>query len=283
MFTLIENNEDLSFLNKELLQRPYIGVDTEFRRTSKSNMRLALLQINDSKEIFLIDTVSIEDPMDSCSFLSSRSVTKVFHSFREDLEAIYSWTGEPIKNVFDTQFANSLLDGKFSVSYQDLVKEKFGVSIEKKETQSNWLKRPLRESQLDYAASDVLYLVDLYLFQLSELKSEGKSDWLEEEVEFMTEKILSETDKKECKDIFLDRPIRKAEERKILEKFGTTVEEISKREKINPTFLLSKINQREFLKLFLKKGLDAAMDEITPWKRKLLKKNLEQIFKITDK
>ena len=57
MFTFIESIEDLAFLNQELLLKPYVGVDTEFRRTTKDNMRLALLQINDVEEIYLVDTV----------------------------------------------------------------------------------------------------------------------------------------------------------------------------------------------------------------------------------
>ena len=51
MFTLIETEEDLDFLNTELLQKPYLGVDTEFRKTRKDNMKLALLQVNDEEEI----------------------------------------------------------------------------------------------------------------------------------------------------------------------------------------------------------------------------------------
>ena len=45
MFTLIETSEDLRFLNNELLKKSHVGVDTEFRRTSKTNMKLALIQI----------------------------------------------------------------------------------------------------------------------------------------------------------------------------------------------------------------------------------------------
>ena len=100
-FNLIETLDDLIFLNKELLLRPYVGVDTEFRRTTKDNMRLALLQINDSEEIYLIDTVLIEDPQENASFLFSDSVTKIFHSCKEDIEAIYSWTGQIMVNLFE--------------------------------------------------------------------------------------------------------------------------------------------------------------------------------------
>ena len=84
MFTFIDSIEDLAFLNKELLQKSYIGVDTEFRRTTKDNMRLALLQINDAEEIYLVDTVLIEDPQEHASFLFSESVTKISHSCKED-------------------------------------------------------------------------------------------------------------------------------------------------------------------------------------------------------
>ena len=71
MFTFIDSIEDLNYLNKELLGKPYIGIDTEFRRTTKDNMKLALLQVNDNEEIYLIDTVLITNPGESCSFLFS--------------------------------------------------------------------------------------------------------------------------------------------------------------------------------------------------------------------
>mgnify|MGYP000883112046 CR=1 FL=1 len=162
MYTYIETVEDLSFLNKELLERPYLGVDTEFRRTTKDNMRLALLQINDGEEIYLIDTVLIDKPENVCDFLFSNSVTKIFHSCKEDLEALRSWSNNEILNIYDTQTAHALLGGTFSISYQNLVKDKLGLYVSKEETRTNWLKRPLTEAQLNYAASDVYYLIDLY-------------------------------------------------------------------------------------------------------------------------
>ena len=71
MFTFIQSLEDLAFLNQELLSKNYVGVDTEFRRTTKYNMRLALLQVNDGEEIYLIDTVLIDNPKEHASFLFS--------------------------------------------------------------------------------------------------------------------------------------------------------------------------------------------------------------------
>ena len=164
MFTLIETFEDLGFLNKELLQCPYIAIDTEFRRTTKDNMQLALMQINDSSEIYIIDCLQIKEPKEISSFLSSPETKKIFHSCREDIEAIYSWTKARVLNIYDTQISNSLLGGTYSISYQDLVKEKIGLEVSKDETRTNWLRRPLTEAQLNYAASDVYYLLDLTTF-----------------------------------------------------------------------------------------------------------------------
>ena len=59
MFYLIENNIDLQDLDKELLNHKLIGVDTEFRRKSKEDIKLALIQINNGDEIFLIDCIAI--------------------------------------------------------------------------------------------------------------------------------------------------------------------------------------------------------------------------------
>ena len=96
MFTLIETSEDLLFLNQELLQCPCVAIDTEFRRTTKDNMKLALMQVNDSNEIYLIDCLQIKEPKEICSFLSSQDTKKIFHSCREDIEAIYSWTKQGV-------------------------------------------------------------------------------------------------------------------------------------------------------------------------------------------
>jgi ribonuclease D len=71
LYTLIDSLDDLSVLNQELLKKGFVGIDTEFRRTTKDNMRLALLQVNDGEEIYLIDAVKIPDPLNYCSFLHS--------------------------------------------------------------------------------------------------------------------------------------------------------------------------------------------------------------------
>jgi len=266
MFTLVETFEDLTFLNEELLHCPYIAIDTEFRRTTKDNMKLALMQVNDSNEIYLIDCLQIKEPKEICSFLSSPDTKKIFHSCREDIEAIYSWTEKEVLNIYDTQIANSLLGGSFSISYQGLVKEKIGLKVGKEETRTNWLRRPLSEAQLNYAASDVYYLIDLYRLQREEFSETNKLEWLEEEL-----------NKTSVPDSFVETPkerlfsIQKKEEKEILIEFNNIINEISKIEEINPTLFFSKQKQKILMNNILSLGLDEALKGITKWRAGLIK------------
>ena len=273
MFTLIQTLEDLIFLNEELLKCPYVAVDTEFRRTTKDNMKLALMQVNDSSEIYLIDCLQIKEPRETCSFLSSPDPKKIFHSCREDIEAIYSWTNKGVLNIYDTQIANSLLGGTYSISYQALVKEKIGLKVSKDETRTNWLKRPLTEAQLNYAASDVYYLIDLYRLQSEEFSKTNKLEWLEEE-----------SNKDSALDSFIELPrdklfsIQKKEEKEILNEFNNMVNKISRIERINPTLLFSKQNQKILVLNTLSFGLEIALQGITNWRSRLIKENFSSLM-----
>jgi len=275
LFTFIDSLEDLAYLNKELLTKSYVGVDTEFRRTTKDNMRLALLQINDGEEIYLIDTVAIVDPKDQCSFLYSKSVTKIFHSCKEDLEAVYSWTKEIMVNIFDTQLANSFLDGNYSIGYQGLVHQKLGIDLNKNETRSNWIRRPLSDSQLKYAALDVEYLIYLYESQIKELQRSNKLNWLNEDIERLIYLTFNKTNDPED----LKRCISKAEENSLLYEMNKFVEEISYRESINSTLFFSKKSQKDFLRLIYVAGVEGACKEITTWRKDLIEEDLFDLLK----
>ena len=275
MFTFIESIEDLAFLNEELLLKPYVGVDTEFRRTTKDNMRLALLQINDAEEIYLVDTVLIDDPKDHCSFLFSDSVTKIFHSCKEDIEAIYAWTGQIMVNLYDTQLADAFLNGHYSIGYQGLVEEKLGITVDKGETRSNWIRRPLRDSQLNYAASDVEFLIELYIDQKQSLEKHEKLDWLEEEIRFLSSRIFNPLNNIE--EVAMD--LTKAEEKALLNKFNDIVLYTAEAENINPTLFFSKKSQKDFLRLTLDIGLENSLNKITKWRSELIETPISSLLK----
>jgi len=275
VFTFIDSIEDLAFLNKELLQKSYVGVDTEFRRTTKDNMRLALLQINDAEEIYLVDAVLIEDPKEHASFLFSESVTKIFHSCKEDIEAVYAWTGQIMVSLFDTQLADAFLNGHYSIGYQGLVEEKLGINVDKGETRSNWIRRPLRDSQLNYAASDVEFLIELYIDQKESLVKDNKLNWLEEELRFLSSRIFNPLEIIEDTDIELT----KAEEKALLSKFNEVVLYTAEAQNINPTLFFSKKSQKDFLRLTLDIGLENALNKITSWRSELIYAPISSLLK----
>tara|TARA_B100001758_G_scaffold239879_1_gene244725 strand:+ start:4817 stop:5650 length:834 start_codon:yes stop_codon:yes gene_type:complete len=274
LYTYIETVEDLSFLNEELLEKSYLGVDTEFRRTTKDNMRLALLQINDGEEIYLIDTILIDHQENVSDFLFSNDVTKIFHSCKEDLEAVYSWTGRIMENIFDTQLANAFIDGQYSIGYQGLVEERLDIILDKNETRSNWIRRPLTESQLNYAASDVQYLIHLFEELQKELVESKKIDWLYEDLQ----SLVSSTFEPLSTSIETRSKISKNEEINLLNKFNEIVINVSTREKINSTLLFSKKNQKDFIRVALGKGLEEAFQTITLWRKELIQDSVKSLL-----
>ena len=274
MFTFVDSIEDLAYLNEELSQKPYLGVDTEFRRTTKDNMRLALLQVNDGDETYLIDTILIDDPGSNADFLFSPSVLKIFHSCKEDLEAVFAWTKKEMVNIFDTQIANSLLDGDFSIGYQGLVEQEMDIVLNKNETRSNWIRRPLSDSQLKYASLDVEYLIYLYEIQIEELISTNKLEWHNQEIKRLIEVTFNPFVHSD-----LERTITKAEEVDLLLRFNEVVEIVSKREKINPTLFFSKKAQKDFLRLVFKEGIEIACEDITLWRSQLIKQEILNLLR----
>jgi len=194
---------------------------------------------------------------------------------KKDLEAIYSWTNKEMLNIFDTQLANSFLNDDYSIGYQGLVERELGITLEKKETRSNWIRRPLSDAQLKYAALDVEYLIHLYKEQKEELIKTSKLNWHDQDIERLIKNTFSElspfTD--------LERTMTKAQEADILNKLNNIVEEIAGHEKINTTLFFSKKAQKDFLRLVLAKGLDSACDEITSWRGKLIKEPILNLLR----
>lgn len=275
MYTLINTIEDLKILNQELLTKNCVGVDTEFRRTTKFNMKLALLQVNDGDEIYLVDAVLIDDPKDNCSFLDSEKVVKIFHSCKEDIEAVFSWTKKKMVNIFDTQLADSFLGNEFSISYQNLVKKSFGITLSKKETRSNWLRRPLTDDQLKYASLDVEYLIYLYEDLSVKLSATKKLKWLNEDIQQLLEtNFLSDPYIKTLK-----RAVTRKEEADLLLRLNNVIEKIAKKEMINPTLFFSKKSQKDFLSLVLSNGIEEAFLGVTRWRRELIERDLIELLR----
>lgn len=157
-------------------------VDTEFMRTNTFYPQVALLQLcfegGDDATAWLVDPLQLEDLGSLLDLFEDEGVLKVLHSPSEDLEVFRHWLGLVPAPLFDTQRAAALLDRGFGLGYRTLVHDICGVDLPKGETRSNWLARPLSQSQCDYAAQDVTWLYAVWKELQGACAAAGKLDWL---------------------------------------------------------------------------------------------------------
>jgi ribonuclease D len=136
----------------------FVAVDTEFRRRDTYFPQVALLQLCWRKDAYLIDPTKFFNFGPVVELLSNPQVIKLIHSPSEDLEVFDRWLQVLPSPLFDTQRALAVLGRGFGLGYRAMVEMFTGDAISKEETTSDWLKRPLTDRQLSYAALDVTYL-----------------------------------------------------------------------------------------------------------------------------
>ena len=158
-----------------------LAIDTEFVRFNTYYPIVGLIQIGIPEACFLIDPMGINDLSPLKLILAEPAIKKVFHSCSEDLEVFQHILGFIPTPLYDTQIAAAVLGVGFSMSYQSLVEYCLGISLPKDQTRSDWLARPLSEDQLQYAALDVIHLLQVYEQQYELLSLAEKGPWLEEE------------------------------------------------------------------------------------------------------
>ena len=131
----------------------------------------------------MVDPLGISNFTPLADLLADPSVVKLMHACGEDLDVLELLTGVTPRRVVDTQPAGAFAGHGFSLGYRGLVVALLDVVLEKGETRSDWLRRPLSPAQLRYAALDVVYLLPLYRRLSRELEGLGRAAWLEEELE----------------------------------------------------------------------------------------------------
>ncbi len=186
----VDNDQRLAELCQQWQQQPVIALDTEFIRTRTFYPNIGLLQVADQQGIYLIDPLAISNTQALEAVWLNASVTKVVHSCSEDLEVFDRYLSVLPRPLFDTQIAAAFSGYGASISYANLVKAIRGDTIPKQETRSDWLQRPLSQSQLNYAALDVEHLIEVYTALVAQLEKSQRLDWVESECERALEKLI---------------------------------------------------------------------------------------------
>jgi ribonuclease D len=158
-----------------------VGLDTEFIRERTFWPQLALVQVATGDDILLVDMLVPGMPSALAPLLRDASVPKIMHSASEDLVALQHACGCVPRPLFDTQVAAALCGIGAGIGYQRLVAELLGIAVDKGETRSDWLRRPLSAQQLAYAADDVRHLFALHDRLDAQLEALGRGEWLRED------------------------------------------------------------------------------------------------------
>ena len=147
-----------------------------------------MIQIASKNHSFIIDPLSKDINLKSFwNFISQEKVIKIIHSGRQDMEIFFQQFGQLPKSVYDTQIAAMVCGFGDQVSYEQLVNRLLNVKIDKSSRVSNWSFRPLSEKQIQYALSDVTYLVKVYEILKNEISIHKRELWIKEEMEGLAE------------------------------------------------------------------------------------------------
>jgi ribonuclease D len=141
-----------------------VAIDTETLGLNPHRDRLCVVQISPgdgSADVIQIAAGQKKAP-NLVSILRNRRITKLFHYGRFDIAMLYRAFGVMAEPVFCTKIA-SRLTRTYTDRHglKDLCAELIGVNLSKVQQSSDWAADTLSPEQLEYAASDVLYLHQL--------------------------------------------------------------------------------------------------------------------------
>ena len=172
---------------------PIVAIDCETMGLNPHRDRLCVIQMSDgdgNSHIVQVAKGQTEAP-NLCKMLTDPKVLKLFHFGRFDIAAMYHAFGALAAPVYCTKIASRLIR-----TYTDrhglknLTQELIGVDISKLQQMSDWGAEKLTDAQLEYAASDVLYLHQLKEKLDERLAREGRTELAQSCFDFLPTRSL---------------------------------------------------------------------------------------------
>ena len=239
---LVESEEDEEFVKESLEKEINIGIDTEFNWRNTYYPELSLLQISTRDKILLIDCLKYKKLDFLNGILENKNKIIIMHSSRSDTTVLNTNLKIKFKNSFDIQIAEKLINGGEIKNYGYIVAKYCGYKLDKSETNSNWLKRPITKSQISYAANDVKFLIDIYKKQKKILEKMNL---------FLKVKELT---KKEVflgsQDLYISRLRKFKSQRKVEKDLFMWRENAAIEKNIPPSFIFKDKHFKQILKIY---------------------------------
>jgi ribonuclease D len=171
----IDDQRSFGDLVERLREAPAYAVDTEFHRERTYFPHVALVQIADAHGVSLVDALAVD--LGPLREVLSGEGLAVMHAARQDLEVLERSCGTIPENMVDTQLAAGFL-GYTSPSLAVLLERELKVRTGKADRLTDWMRRPLTERQLSYAADDVAHLLELHRRLWEQLERRQRTAWV---------------------------------------------------------------------------------------------------------
>lgn len=192
-YQLIQTQVQLNTFVEQIQNKPILAIDTEFMRRRTLYPEVALIQVFDGEHLALIDPLAELSLFDFWQVLKDPAVLKVLHSPSEDIEVFQKYAGFVPAPLFDTQFALQLLGEGNCMGFALMVKTLLGIEIDKSESRTNWLQRPLTTKQLDYAAADTFHLLPCFELIIDRINKADLFEIILDESELIANKRAFQT------------------------------------------------------------------------------------------
>jgi ribonuclease D len=170
-----------------------VAIDTETMGLKPARDRLCVIQLSPgdgSADVVQIEQGQTEAP-NICRLLTDPGVTKIFHFARFDVAALHNAFSVMTAPIYCTKIASKLVRTYTDRhGLKDLARELLNVDLSKQQQSSDWGADNLTKAQLEYAASDVLYLHDMRRHLDRMLAREGRRELAAKCFEFLPTRAL---------------------------------------------------------------------------------------------
>jgi ribonuclease D len=171
-----------------------MAYDSEFIGEETYHPLICLLQVATPSGLWLIDPLAGLDLSGFWQLVVDATIEKVVHAGFQDLEPAGRHTGQPPRNIFDTQIAAAFAGCIYPMSLAKLVLDCFNVELGKGLKFSQWDQRPLSNVQTHYAANDVRYLLAIRQALGSRIAQRGNELFAAQELSNLSDMSLYRTD-----------------------------------------------------------------------------------------